>query len=620
MLVAFSKAIGKPCRQRRLIHCSSLLYNSSHRFNPKEVEREADDVDVCIVGAGPAGLSAAIRLKQLEKETGKEIRVVVLEKGGEVGSHTLSGAVIEPRALNELLPDWSNLPGHPLTRPATNSSMRFLTPKYSIPMPHPPQMSNKGNYIVSLSQFTSWLGTIAEEHGVEIYPGFAGSSLIYSEDGKSVRGVVTNDVGIDKQYQMKDSFEPGMMFRAKVTLLAEGAHGSLTKEAVKKFNLREGKDPQTYGIGVKEVWRVDEKQYRPGEVIHTMGYPLDYRTYGGGWVYHMDDGLVSLGIVIGLDYANPYLSPYCELQKMKHHPYFRQLLAGGERIAYGGRTINEGGLQSLPKLHFPGGALIGCSAGFVNVPKIKGTHNAMKSGMLAAENAFKAIESLPETESSEEETEYTGPPVDMSPYESAVKDSWVWKELNEIRNVRPSFNTSLGIWGGMAWSGLDTLILRGKVPWTFHNRISDAAHTKKASECKPPQYPPFEPPLSTDLLTALALTSTNHAENQFVHLRLPHSTLDNVEEARKARKEHVKTNVQEYAGLLGRACPAGVYEYVDQAEANPERVEDEGWDGKKLVINSQNCIHCKLCDIKVPTQDITWTVPEGGGGPKYSIT
>ncbi|TDL20717.1 hypothetical protein BD410DRAFT_725364 [Rickenella mellea] len=583
----------------RRLHCTPNRWERQ-LFNPDDVERPSDDVDVCIVGGGPAGLSAAIKLKQLEQQTGKEVRVVVLEKGGEVGSHILSGAVIEPRALNELLPNWSERPDHPLTQPTTSSSMRFLTKRMSIPIPHPPQMGNKGNYIVSLSRVTAWLGTIAEELGVEVYPGFSGASLLYSDDKKSVRGVVTNDVGLDKQLRMKESFEPGMEFRAKVTLLAEGAHGSLSKTAINHFNLREHSDPQTYGIGVKEAWRVDESQYRPGEVVHTMGWPLDYKTYGGGWVYHMADGLVSLGLVIGLDYANPYLSPYQEFQRMKHHPYFSKLLSNGERVAYGARTLNEGGLQSIPRVHFPGGALIGCSAGFVNVAKIKGTHNAMKSGMLAAEAAFDAITS---------ESEVSEQGVDMSKYESSLKSSWVWSDLKEVRNLRPSFNTPLGIWGGIAYSGVDSLILKGRTPWTFHNKVSDAKHTKRASECKPIKYPPPQPPLSTDLLTSVALTATNHAEDQPIHLRLPPGTA--------ARAAHVKANTGEYAGLLGRACPAAVYEYVED-DGKDGLEENGGWMGKKFVINSQNCIHCKLCDIKVPTQDITWTVPEGGGGPKYS--
>lgn len=484
-------------------------------------------------------------------------------------------------------------------------------------------MDHRGTYIVSLSRVTAWLGSIAEELGVEIYPGFAGAGLVYG--GGGVLGVRTNEVGLDREGRMKDTFEPGMEFRAKVTLLAEGAHGSLSKEAIRKFNLREGADPQTYGIGVKEVWRVDPSKYRAGEIIHTMGWPLDWKTYGGGWVYHMAEGLVSLGLVVGLDYPNPYLSPYRELQRMKHHPYFRDLLSGNStRVAYGGRTLNEGGLQSVPKLNFPGGALIGCSAGFVNVAKIKGTHNAMKSGMLAAEAAYNVVTDAATSSDSEK-------PSDMSAYDGSLRNSWVWSDLHEVRNIRPSFNTSLGIWGGIAYSGIDTLVLKGRTPWTFRNssKLTDAAHTKRASECQPIEYPPFEPPLSTDLLTSLALTGTNHAEDQPVHLRVRHFEKDAADagaegeggmpaekwtEGQDVTREHVKTNVGEYAGLLGRACPAQVYEYVE------DETSEAGWGGKKLVINSQNCIHCKLCDIKVPTQDITWTVPEGGGGPKYTVT
>ncbi|KAG1872526.1 hypothetical protein C8R48DRAFT_629239 [Suillus tomentosus] len=582
----------------RLLHSSSRI--SRQLFDPSTVERVSEDVDVCIVGAGPAGLSTAIRLKQLEQKLGKELRVVVLEKGAEVGSHTLSGAVIEPRALDELLPDWALRDDHPLTQSATSSHMRFLTKSLSIPIPHPPQMSNQGNYIVSLSRFTAWLGNIAEEMGIEVYPGFAGAGIVYTDDG-SVAGVRTNEVGLDRLGCMKESFEPGMEFRARVTLVAEGAHGSLAKELIQKFDLRRNSDPQTYGIGLKEVWRVDPTQYRPGEVIHTMGWPLDFRTYGGGWVYHMADGLVSIGLVIGLDYANPYLSPYKEFQRMKHHPYFAELLSGNStRIAYGGRSLNEGGLQSVPQLYFPGGALVGCSAGFVNIAKIKGTHNAMKSGMLAAEAAAAALSQ-----------ESSSGPADMSQYETALKNSWVWSDLNEVRNLRESFHTPLGIWGGIMYSGVDSLLLKGRTPWTFRNRarLTDAQRTQPAYRFRPINYPPPQPPLSTDLLTSLTLTGTNHAEDQPVHLRVRKGGNENT----ALRKLHVQRNLSEYAGLLQRACPAGVYEYVEDETAA------DGWNGHKLVINSQNCIHCKLCDIKVPTQDITWTVPEGGGGPKYTI-
>ncbi|KAI0714376.1 FAD/NAD(P)-binding domain-containing protein [Cerioporus squamosus] len=621
---------ARPASTRLLRSLHSTPLRRRELFDPSNVERASDEVDVCIVGGGPAGLSAAIRLKQLEQEKGREVRVVVLEKGAEVGSHILSGAVLEPRGLDELLPDWKSREGHPLTQPTTSTSMRFFTEKYDFRIPQPPQMAKMGTYVISLSRVTAWLGSIAEEMGVEVYPGFAGAGLVYGEDGRSVLGVRTNEVGLDRQGRMKDSFEPGMEFRARVTLLAEGAHGSLSKEAIRRFKLRDGRDPQTYGLGLKEVWRVDPSKHEPGKVVHTMGWPLDFHTYGGGWVYHMDEGLVSLGFVVGLDYANPYLSPYRELQRMKHHPYFRKLLSGdSSRIAYGARVLNEGGLQSVPKLHFPGGALIGCSAGFLNVAKIKGTHNAMKTGMLAAEAAYDALESSEDR------------PVDLTAYEESFKKSWVYDDLYEVRNVRPSFNTGLGLWGGVVYAGIDTLLLRGRTPWTFRNTEgkSDAAHTKRASECKPIEYPPFEPPLSTDLLTSVALTGTNHAEDQPVHLRVRRYLAPGEDVGREGsepekglqterwtedvevRRAHVKTNVSEYAGLLGRGCPAQVYEYVDDEGAeSATEPEKAGWQGKRLVINSQNCIHCKFCDVKVPTQDITWTVPEGGGGPKYTIT
>jgi electron-transferring-flavoprotein dehydrogenase len=541
--------------------------------------------------------------------------------------------------------------GHPLTQPATSSHMRFLTAKHAIPLPHPPHMSNDGNFVVSLSRVAAWLGAHAEALGAEVYPGFAGAALL-RDGGGAVRGVRTNEVGLDRARRMKGAFEPGMAFRARVTLLAEGAHGSLTKQAVRAFDLRKDADPQTYGIGLKEVWRVDPALHVPGHVTHTVGWPLDARTYGGGWAYHMADGLVSLGLVVGLDYANPHLSPYRELQvcpfspfsaghalntsqRMKHHPMYRALLAGGTRIAYGARALTEGGLQSLPTLHFPGGALLGCAAGMVNVPKIKGSHNALKSGMLAADAAFAHLSALPE-EIGEDE-----PAADMSGYSEAFKGSWAYKELHEVRNIRPAFHGPLGLYGGLAHAGLDAFVLKGRVPWTLRNRTraSDAAQTRPAAECTPIEYPPFEAPLSTDLLTSLALTGTNHGEDEPAHLRVvgglqapeaghhtegsaapsgagdleagagapPSST-----ETAAARAEHVRRNVGEYAGLLGRACPAQVYEYVDAAPGEPG-----SWDGHKLVVNAQNCIHCKLCDIKVPTQDINWTVPEGGGGPKY---
>ncbi|KAK4056675.1 hypothetical protein OIO90_002227 [Microbotryomycetes sp. JL221] len=564
----------------------------------EEIERVQDECDVCIVGGGPSGLSAAIKLMQMANEQGKELRVVLLEKGPEVGAHILSGAVIEPRALDELIPDWKEK-GAPLNQPATSDSMRWLTSKGSYPMPHPPQMANKGNYIISLSKLTRWMSEQAEELGVEIYPGFAAAKVLWTEDGKGVKGVVTNDIGLDKDFKPKDSFEPGMEFHAKVTLFAEGAHGSLSKQVISKLGLRDGKDPQTYGLGVKEVWKVKPEKHQPGKIQHTLGWPLNNQTYGGTWLYHMEDEMVSLGIVVGLDYPNPYLSPYRELQRLKHHPVFAELLEGGECVAYGARVLNEGGYQSIPKLTFPGGGLIGCSAGFLNVPKIKGTHTAMKSGILAAEETFAALNALPEDFDMS-----SANPVDISTYEEAFEKSWAAAELKEVRNLRPSFHNPLGNWGGMAYSGLDSLILKGRVPWTFHHPSEDHAATKKASDFEPIDYPAPDGVLSFDILTSVSRTGTNHAENQPVHLHIE----------QKDRPAHVKKNVEEFAGLLGRACPAAVYEYVE-AEG-----KDEDASGHKLVINSQNCIHCKTCSIKVPTQDIEWRTPEGGGGPKYSLT
>ncbi|KAJ6521389.1 FAD/NAD-P-binding domain-containing protein [Mycena vulgaris] len=655
-----------PTGSTRRLHTSKPVRNSKYTpYDPDAESREEELVDVCIVGAGPAGLSAAIRLKQLEVETGKEVRVVILEKGAEIGSHILSGAVIEPSALDALLPDWRETE-HPLSQPVTSSSMRFLTSKYAIPLPHPPQMNNKGNYIASLSRVAAWLGGIAEELGAEVYAGFAGARLLLSqsEDAtdvqgravRSVRGVVTHDAGLTRQRTKSARFEPGVVFRARATLLAEGAHGSLSKSAISMYDLRSRAEAQTYGLGLKEVWRVPPERHVPGKVVHAIGWPLDWGTYGGGWEYHMADGLVSVGLVVGLDYKNPWLEPYRELQRMKHHPHFRALLAapGAERLAYGARTLTEGGLQSLPQLHFPGGALIGCSAGVVNTAKIKGTHNAMRTGMLAAEAAFAALHpgaafvstASPATfkpaasESSEAEI------VDLRAYSAAFPGSPAHADLWAVRNVRPGFATRLGLAGGVLYAGVDTM-LRGRVPWTLGHhgkgtnpsRTSpDALATRPAAACAPIAYPAFEPPLSTDLMSSVALTGTNHAEGEAVHLRVMRgidgpalSAVDtegekgsvDVQETAARRRAHVAVNVGTYGSLLQRACPAGVYEYVadDGGRVVPGNAgddgEEEGWEGTKLVINSQNCIHCKLCDIKVPTQDITWTVPEGGGGPKY---
>ncbi|WFD36898.1 electron-transferring-flavoprotein dehydrogenase [Malassezia cuniculi] len=575
-----------------------------------ETERVVDDeVDVLIVGGGPAGLSAAIKVKQLAKERGEEIRVVLLEKGAEIGNHILSGAVLQPTALDELIPDWKEK-GAPLNQPALHDEMVFLTESGSVHLPHPPQMTNKGNYIVSLSRVAAWLGEQAEELEVEIYPGFAGAEVVWDEgpDGKKrgIKGVVTNDIGVSKEGKPKDNYEPGMEFRAPITLIAEGAHGSLSQKIIKELNLRDAvdADPQTYGIGIKEVWRVKPENHKAGLVSHSIGFPMDMHTYGGSFMYHMEDNLVSLGLVVGLDYENPYLSPFQEFQRMKHHPFFAKTLEGGDCVAYGARVINEGGYQSIPKLHFPGGALIGCSAGFVNVPKIKGTHNAMKSGMLAAEAAVDAL--AKRGAAGEGEGEAEPEPIDLKEYKEKMDESWVMKELYEVRNVRPSFHNPLGLIGGVIWSGLDTLLFKGRLPFTLRNKKEDHECTKPASEFKPIEYPKPDGKLSFDILTSVSRTGTNHAEDQPVHLVVKEGNY----------KEHVERNVGTFDGPLGRVCPAAVYEYVNKEDAG----DQEDALGKKLVINSQNCIHCKTCSIKTPDQTIVWTVPEGGGGPKYSLT
>ena len=432
-------------------------------FDPSTQDRESDEVDVCIVGGGPAGLSAAIRLKQLATEAGnKDLRVLLLEKASDLGAHIVSGNVIEPSAISELLPDWlsdDNPSRFDNATPATNDKMRFLTRNQAIPIPRPPQMNNHGNYIISLNQFTKWLGERAEEIGVEVYPGFAASEILYNSD-QSVKGVATNDLGISKSGAPKSTFERGMEFHARVTLFAEGCHGSLTKQIVKKFNLRQDSQPQTYALGLKEVWEVPPEQHRNGEVVHSMGYPLDKDTYGGGWLYHFGDNLVSVGLVVGLDYPNPWTAPYGEFQKMKHHPLYASVLKGGKPISYAARTLNEGGFQSIPKCAFPGGALIGDTAGFLNVPKIKGTHTAMRSGMLAAQAAYKAL-----TEKSASDSA-----IFLYDYEDSLRNSTIWSELYQVRNMRPSFHGPLGLYGGIIYSGLEAYLFRGKAPWTLKHR------------------------------------------------------------------------------------------------------------------------------------------------------
>jgi electron-transferring-flavoprotein dehydrogenase len=491
---------------------------------------------------GPAGLSAAIRLKQLANEAGNEdFRVLLLEKAGEIGAHILSGAVIEPTAIKELIPDWlaeDNEARFENATPATGDKMRFLTKSSAIPIPAPPQMNNHGNYIVSLNQFTKWLGDRAEEVGVEVYPGFAASEVLYKPDG-SVKGVATNDLGISRQGKPKDNFERGMEFHARITLFAEGCHGSLTKQVIKKFDLRSESQPQTYGLGIKEVWEVQPEKFQKGQIVHSLGYPLPADTYGGGWMYHFGDNLVSVGLVVGLDYPNPWLSPYGEFQKMKHHPLYKSVLEGGKCISYGARALNEGGFQSIPKVAFPGGALIGDTAGFLNVPKIKGTHTAMKSGMLAAEATWTALSS---TDSGT---------IFLYDYEDSLRKSSIWKELKQVRNMRPSFHNPLKLYGGILYSGLEAFVLKGKVPWTLKHKGTDSGATKTADQCTKIEYEKPDGKISFDILTSVSRTGTNHEEDQPVHLQV------------KDWDKHAQMEWPKYKGIENRFCPAGVYEYVE---------------------------------------------------------
>ena len=539
------------------------------------MERESMEYDVVIVGAGPSGLAAAIRLKQLAAEKRVEISVCVLEKGSEVGAHILSGACLEPRALNELLPDWRELDA-PLSTPVTEDEFLYLTETRSFRLPTPPQMHNQGNYIVSLGNVVRWLGQQAEALGVEIYPGFAAAELLQDEAGR-VRGVATGNMGVTKSGEEGPNFQPGMELHAKLTLLAEGCRGSLTKIAMERFKLREGVQPQTYGLGVKELWEIEPTKHVKGKVIHTVGWPMQSRTYGGSWLYMFDDNLVSIGFVVGLDYANPYLSPFEEMQRYKTHPTIRGILEGGRRIAYGARALSEGGFQSIPKLVFPGGALIGDTAGFLNVPKIKGTHTAMKSGMVAAEAAFAALAG-------------GGERPELGAYPELLRRSWLWDELYQVRNIRPSFHW--GLWPAMAYSALDTYVLRGRAPWTLKHKADHAALRPK-SEFAPISYPRPDGKLTFDRLSSVFLSNTNHEEDQPAHLKLRDP----------AKAEQV--NLRIYGGPEQYYCPAGVYEYVDNGG------------GQRLQINAQNCVHCKTCDIKDPTQNIDWCTPEGGGGPNY---
>ena len=540
------------------------------------MERESMEFDVVIVGAGPSGLSTAIRLRQLCAEHGSDLSICIVEKGSEVGAHILSGAVVEPRSLDELFPDWKDR-GAPLHTPAREDRLYYLTRGGAVRLPTPPQMHNDGNYIISLGNLCRWLGEQAEALDVSIFPGFPASEVLYDEDG-TVKGVATQDMGVGSDGQPKASFEPGVELHAKMTVFAEGCRGHLTKSLFDRFDLRAGVDPQTYGIGIKELWEVDPAKHEPGLVVHTLGWPLDRSTYGGSFLYHLEENQVAVGFVVGLDYTNPHLSPYEEFQRFKTHPTIRPAFEGGRRIAYGARAISEGGLQSLPKLTVPGGLLVGDTAGFLNVPKIKGTHTAMKSGIIAAEAIFDGLSA----ESS---------PCEITDYRSRLEQTWLWDELHRVRNLRPSFRW--GLWGGLVYSGFETYVLRGKAPWTLHHHADHAA-LEKASQCPRIEYPKPDGEVSFDRNSSVYLSNTNHEEDQPVHLTLKDDSVP------------IAVNLAEYDAPEQRYCPAGVYEIVR-----------EGGDGPRLQINAQNCVHCKTCDIKDPTQNIHWVTPEGGGGPNY---
>ena len=554
-------------------------------MNPQDLlqqygPREAMDFDLVIVGGGPAGLSAAIRAKQLAQQEGLELSVCVLEKGSEVGAHILSGAIMDPRALNELIPNWQEL-GAPLETPVSKDQFTFLTETGSLTVPHlllPECFSNQGNYILSLSNFTRWLGTQAESLGVEIFPGFAAAEILYNAQG-AVCGVATGNLGVSKTGEPTEQFQLGMELRAKYTLFAEGSRGHLGKELIHQYQLDRSADPQSYGIGIKELWEVSPQNHQPGLVIHTAGWPLDSKTYGGSFLYHFGENKVAVGMVVGLSYRNPYLSPFEEFQRYKLHPAIRPTFEGGKRIAYGARSITAGGLNSLPQTVFPGGALIGCDAGYLNASRIKGSHTAIKSGMLAAEAVLSA---LSENRSNDI----------LTAYPSAFKNSWLYDELTRARNFKSSM--SKGLYLGTLMVGIEQKLLGGNVPWTIHQRKADYEYLEPAKLHRIIDYPKPDGKITFDRLSSVFISNTNHEENQPSHLTL------------KDQDVPVAINLDVYAGPEQRYCPAGVYEYIEVA-------------GKpKLQINAQNCVHCKTCDIKDPTQNIVWVTPEGGGGPNYS--
>ena len=545
-----------------------------------QVQRESMEYDVVVVGGGPAGLAAAIRLKQLAAAAGRDVSVCVLEKGSEIGAHILSGAVIDPIALTELFPDWKER-GAPLKTPVGEEKFLFLSERSSREVPHgwlPSSLRNQGYFVGSLGNLVRWLGQQAESLGVEIFPGFAAAEVLYDDAG-AVKGVATGNMGIGRDGKPTENFQPGVELHGKYTLFAEGARGNLARQLVPRFKLDEGRDPQTWGIGIKEIWEVDASKFKPGLVLHSAGWPLDNSTYGGGWMYHFGENLVSVGIVVGLGYTNPYLSPFDEFQRYKTHPAIRSFLEAGRRLEYGSRAINASGLQSLPKLVFSGGALIGCDAGFLNAPRIKGSHAAIKSGMLAAEAAFEALGAERQRD-------------ELSSYPLAFEKSWLHDELYRARNFKPWLDKGLLL--GSVMFGIDQIIFRGHAPWTLHRKLADHQKLKLAAECEPIAYPKPDGKLTFDRLSSVYLSNTNHEENQPPHLTLKDPSVP------------TRINLPKYAGPEQRYCPAAVYEFVKAADGN-----------ERLQINFQNCVHCKTCDIKDPTQNIVWVTPEGGGGPNY---